>query len=329
MILAIESSCDDTCAAVVTADGLILSNVVASQGIHDEYGGVVPEIAARQHLEAIDLTVKDALSKAHKSLDQISAIAVTQGPGLIGSLVVGLQYAKALALASGIPLIPVDHLDGHIFAPTLQPTALEAPYLALIASGGHTFIEQVVADYSSATLGRTIDDAAGEAIDKGSRLLGLPYPGGPELEKLARTGDHKAFDFPIAEKVTGINFSFSGLKTALLYKQRELGEGQAAERRADLAASYQDAVVRSLLLRVKRAVKQTGISRVTIGGGVAANGYLRERLAQLPLEQVVVPEFALCTDNAAMVAAAARFRKPVDGELLAGLLPYAAGSRRK
>ena len=225
MILAIETSCDDTCAAVVSGDGRILSNVVASQGLlHERYGGVVPEIASRRHLEVIGPVVDDALEHAGIGLDDVERVAVTRGPGLIGALLVGLSHAKALAAARGIPLVPVDHLHGHVVSAALGDDPAEPPFICLVASGGHTFLARVDDLSSHTLLGSTLDDAAGEAFDKGARLLGLGYPGGPEIDRLAREGDPEAFAFPRSAPGDGLDFSFSGLKTALLYAVRDLGD---------------------------------------------------------------------------------------------------------
>jgi N6-L-threonylcarbamoyladenine synthase len=325
-ILALETSCDDTCAAVVTADGEIRSNVISSQGVHDRYGGVVPEVAARHHLELATPVVEDALARAGATLGDVGLVAVTQGPGLVGALLVGLATAKGLAAARGLPLAAVDHLQGHVAANFLQPEPLEPPFLCLVASGGHTFLARVTDHDGFEVLGRTLDDAAGEAIDKGARLLGLPFPGGPALERLAAEGDAGAFAFPTAARVAGLDFSFAGLKTALLYTVRELGEDAAAERRADLAASYQHAVVEALALRVERGLQATGLGRLAIGGGVAANGPLRERMAGLGVE-LRVPPRELCTDNAAMIASAARWATPLRGEAALALDAYATGQR--
>ena len=334
MILGLETSCDDTCAAVITADGRILSNVISSQGIHGRYGGVVPEIASRHHLELIGAVVDDALQRAGVSLDDVELIGVTSGPGLVGALLVGVATAKALAAARRTPLAAVDHLHGHVAASFLSaPGAvpgepLRPPFLSLIASGGHTLVARV-RDHGPdfEVIGQTLDDAAGEAFDKGARLLGLPYPGGPAIERLAREGDPGAFAFPTAAGVAGLDFSFAGLKTALRYKVRELGEQQTEARRADLAASYQRAVVESLALRVERAVTQTGLERVAIGGGVAANGPLRARLSELGVE-LSYPPIELCTDNAAMIASAARFAVALPYPEYLGLEVYATGERR-
>jgi N6-L-threonylcarbamoyladenine synthase len=308
MILAIETSCDDTCAAVVTRDGEIRSNVVSSQGVHDRFGGVVPEIASRHHLELVNAVVDDALTTAGTTLDDLDAVAVTQGPGLVGALLVGVATAKALAAARRLPLIAVDHLDGHVAANYLQPDPFEPPFVCLIASGGHTLLTRVTDRRGYELIGQTLDDAAGEAFDKGARLLGLGYPGGPALSKLASTGDPTAFDFPTGARVQGLDFSFAGLKTALLYKTRELGP-QATERcAADLAAGYERAIVEALIARVEKALELE--PRLAIGGGVAANRLLRERAAALGVP-VHVPPPELCTDNAAMIASAARYADAV------------------
>jgi N6-L-threonylcarbamoyladenine synthase len=306
VILAIETSCDDTCAAVVTADGEIRSNVIASQGLlHARYGGVVPEIASRHHLELVDAVTADALERAGARLDDVTAVAVTRGPGLIGALLVGLSSAKALAAARELPLVPVDHLHGHVVASTLRPDPIEPPYLCLVASGGHTFLARVDEPSSYTVLGQTLDDAAGEAFDKGARLLGLGYPGGPALDRLARAGDPAAHDFPRSAPGE-LDFSFSGLKTALLYRLRD----EPGARPADLAASYQRAIVDALVGRTLRALEREGLERLAIGGGVAANSELRAAVSALGVS-VSVPPIELCTDNAAMIAGAARFLEPL------------------
>ena len=310
MILALETSCDDTCAAVVTRDGEIRSNVVSSQGVHDRYGGVVPEIASRHHLELVNAAVDDALAQAGAALEDVELVAVTQGPGLVGALLVGVATGKAIAAARRLPLAPVDHLQGHVAANFLAPDPLEPPFVCLIASGGHTLLVRVDEHAGYTTLGRTLDDAAGEAFDKGARLLGLGYPGGPALSRLAEGGDPASFDFPTAARVAGLDFSFAGLKTALLYKVRDLGEEETRRRAADLAAAYEQAIVAALMARVERALEQTGLQRLAIGGGVAANRLLRERASALGAE-VKVPPHALCTDNAAMIASAARWVEPL------------------
>ena len=327
MILALETSCDDTCAAVVTARGEIRANVISSQGVHDRYGGVVPEIASRHHLELVGAVVADALARAGVSLPELDAIAVTQGPGLVGALLVGVASAKALAAAHRLPLVPVDHLHGHVAANFLDPHPFEPPFLCLIASGGHTLLARVEGHGPEwEVLGTTLDDAAGEAFDKGARLLGLGYPGGPALERLAREGDPAAFSFPTGARVAGLDFSFAGLKTALLYKVRELGEEEVARRRADLAAAYQHAIVEALALRVEAALAQTGLRRLALGGGVAANGPLRARVQGLA-DELEVPPLALCTDNAAMIASAARYLPPLAFPDYLSLDAYASGER--
>jgi N6-L-threonylcarbamoyladenine synthase len=326
VILGIETSCDDTCAAVVTRDGVIRSNVISSQGIHDRYGGVVPEVASRHHLELLNAVIDAALAEGEIGLDDVETVAVTAGPGLVGALLVGVSAAKALAGARRLPLAAVDHLHGHVAANFLEPDPFEPPFVCLIASGGHTLLARVDARDRFTLLGQTLDDAAGEAFDKGARLLGLGYPGGPALERLAAGGDPEAFDFPTASRVAGLDFSFAGLKTALLYRVRELGEEQARERGADLAASYQRAIVEALAQRAERALEQTGLDRLAIGGGVAANGPLRVRLQALGAE-LKVPARELCTDNAAMIAGAARDVPALPFPDYLALDAYATGER--
>jgi N6-L-threonylcarbamoyladenine synthase len=320
LILALETSCDDTCAAVATHEGELRSNVVSSQGVHDRFGGVVPEIASRHHLELVNAVVDDALAQAGATFDDVDLVAFTQGPGLVGALLVGVATAKGLAAARRLPVAPVDHLQGHVAANFLAP-AFEPPFLCLIASGGHTLLTRVTDHAGYEVLGGTLDDAAGEAFDKGARLLGLGYPGGPALSRLALDGDPAAFAFPTAARVAGLDFSFAGLKTALLYKVRDLG-GEAQARAADLAASYEHAIVEALIARVERAVAQTGLERVALGGGVAANRRLRERALGLGVE-VHVPPPELCTDNAGMIASAARWVQPVAFPAYLGVDAYA------
>jgi N6-L-threonylcarbamoyladenine synthase len=315
-LLGIETSCDDTCAAVVTPAGEIESNIVSSQArFHDRYGGVVPEVASRHHLELIDAVVASALEGAGVTLREIGGIAVTSGPGLIGALLIGLSAGKALAAASALPFVPVDHLHGHVAANFLEPDPIAPPFLCLLASGGHTLLAHVTQHGGYRTLGETRDDAAGEALDKAARLIGLGYPGGAELDRLSRSGDPEAFPFPVGMRRTGgLDFSFSGLKTAFAYKVRELGPAETERRKADLAASFQRAVVTALIEKVERAVKQASVKRLAVGGGVAANSELRERLALLCERRglaLKVPPPELCTDNAAMIASAARYLEPV------------------
>jgi N6-L-threonylcarbamoyladenine synthase len=311
LILAIETSCDDTCAALV--DGAeIRSNVISSQAAaHARFGGVVPEVASRHHLELTVPVVQAALEGADASLDDVEAVAVTAGPGLIGALLVGLSSAKAIAAPRRLPLVPVDHLQGHVAANFLDPEPLEPPFLCLLASGGHTLLAAVRDLQGFEILGQTLDDAAGEAFDKVARLLGLGYPGGPALERLAEGGDPEAFELPVAmSRGPGLDFSFSGLKTALVYLCRDLGPDGVEERRADLAASFQAAAVGQLTAKLDRAVRSGEWAAVALGGGVAANGALREAAAVLCERRGIglklVP-MELCTDNAAMIGSAARF----------------------
>jgi len=306
VILGIETSCDETAAALVSRDGTIGANVVASQAdLHARFGGVVPEIASRRHLELVVPVVREALSDAESTLDDVELVAVTRGPGLVGALLVGLSAAKALAWSRRLPLVPVDHLRGHVASLYLEPGAVEPPFLCLLASGGHTLLLDV-RDHSTLTvLGRSIDDAVGEAFDKGARLLGLGYPGGAELDRLARTGDASAYRFPVA-RVPGLDFSFSGVKTALLYAVRGLPAGELEARRADLAASYQRALVRALVERTEQAAAAIGAPRIAVVGGVAANSELRAALAGAALAPL-----PLCTDNAAMIASAGRYADPL------------------
>jgi tRNA N6-adenosine threonylcarbamoyltransferase len=306
LILGIETSCDETAAALVTGDGRILASVVSSQAdLHARYGGVVPEVASRRHLELIAPVIREALAGPEATLDEVDRVAVTQGPGLIGALLVGLAAAKAICWSRRLPLVPVDHLDGHVASLYLEPNPLEPPFLCLLASGGHTMLVDVRSHRERTLLGTTLDDAAGEAFDKGARLLGLGYPGGHALDLLARTGDPDAYAFPVA-RLPGLDFSFSGLKTALLYAVRGLAPAELERRRADLAASYQRAIVRALVARAREAAERAGRQRIAVVGGVAANSELR---ASLP--DAVHPPLALCTDNAAMIASAARFAEPV------------------
>jgi N6-L-threonylcarbamoyladenine synthase len=315
-LLGIETSCDDTCAAVVDQEGRVLSNVISSQaGFHDRYGGVVPEVASRHHLELINAVVDDALGQAGVELTDLGGVAATSGPGLIGALLIGLSTAKALATSNRLAFVPVDHLHGHVAANFLEPDPFEPPFLCLIASGGHTLLALVEDERGYRLLGETRDDAAGEALDKAARLIGLPFPGGAEMDRLAREGDPAAFSFPIGmRRSASLDFSFSGLKTAFVYMVRELGPEQAMERRADLAASFQRAVVEALMLKLEAALAHTGARKLAVGGGVAANSELRARLAALKEDKSLplkIPPPELCTDNAAMIASAARFLDPV------------------
>jgi N6-L-threonylcarbamoyladenine synthase len=321
LVLGVETSCDETAAGLVTADGRILANVVASQAnLHARYGGVVPEVASRRHLELVAPVVTEALASAGVELDDVDSVAVTRGPGLIGALLVGLSAAKALAWSRRLPLVPVNHLHGHVASLYLQPEPVDPPFLCLLASGGHTLLLDVRDRSGFAVIGTTLDDAAGEAFDKGARLLGLGYPGGAAIDRLAREGDPSAFDFPVA-RVPGIDFSFSGLKTALLYTVRDLEPAELERRRADLAASYQHAIVRALAERTREAAEANGLRRIAVVGGVAANSQLRESLpdaALAPLE--------LCTDNAVMIASAARYAPAIQYPEYLALDAYATAA---
>ncbi len=306
MILGLETSCDETACGVVTRCGNVLANVVASQAdLHARYGGVVPEVASRRHLELVAPVVEEALAEAATQLDDLEAVAVTRGPGLIGALLVGLSAAKAMAWARRLPLVPVDHLHGHVASLYLEPDPIDPPFLCLLASGGHTLLLDVRDRSGYEAVGTTLDDAAGEAFDKGARLLGLPYPGGPGLDRLARAGDSAAYRFPVA-RVAGHDFSFSGLKTALLYAVRDLDPVELERRRADLAASYQRAIVRALVEKAEAAAEALGHDRIAVVGGVAANSELRLGLAGAALAPL-----PFCTDNGVMIASAARYAPPI------------------
>jgi N6-L-threonylcarbamoyladenine synthase len=321
LVLGVETSCDETAAGLVTSDGRALANVVASQAdLHARYGGVVPEVASRRHLELVAPVVAEALATAGADFEEVDAVAVTRGPGLIGALLVGLSAAKALAWSRRLPLVPVNHLQGHVASLYLQPEPVEPPFLCLLASGGHTLLLDVRHRSGFTVLGTTLDDAAGEAFDKGARLLGLGYPGGAAIDRLAREGNPTAFELPIA-RVPGLDFSFSGLKTALLYTVRDLEPAELERRRADLAASYERAIVRALVERTKEAAEATGLGRIAVVGGVAANSELRRSLpdaALAPLE--------LCTDNAVMIASAARYAPAIQFPEYLALDAYATAA---
>jgi N6-L-threonylcarbamoyladenine synthase len=310
MILAIETSCDDTCAAVVEPDGRkALSNVVHTQTEHARYGGVVPEVASRAHLERLDGVVEKSLSDAEVSLDEVSSVAVTVRPGLIGALLVGVAAAKGLAYSRGLPLIPVNHLEGHVAAAYLTDPYLQPPFVALIASGGHTALYSVERDRKMRLLGETLDDAAGEALDKGARMLGLGFPGGPAISIAAQDGDRDSYDFPVGLKSkNNLDFSFSGLKTSLLYKLKAMDGGQLRKELPHLAAGYEAAVVEALSRKLLRAVELHDAPAVVVAGGVAANTLLRLTLEEQCARAgttLIVPPPELCTDNAAMIGAAA------------------------
>lgn len=310
MILAIETSCDDTCAAVVEPDGRrALSNVVHTQTEHSRYGGVVPEVASRAHLERLDGVVQAALADADADLADVTRVAVTTRPGLIGALLVGVAAAKGLAYSRRLPLVPVNHLEGHVAAAYLTDPDLEPPFVALIASGGHTALYAVGDDRGMDLLGETLDDAAGEALDKGARMLGLGFPGGPAISKVAKGGDPARHDFPVGLKdKNNLDFSFSGLKTSLLYKLKVMDAADVPDELPHLAAGYEAAVVEALTRKLLRAAEVRDASAVVVAGGVAANALLRRRLDSECGERglkLVIPPPDLCTDNAAMIGAAA------------------------
>lgn len=339
-ILAIETSCDETGVAIVEDGRRIRANVVASQSAHQATGGIVPEVAAREHLRALDPVMQQALRDSGMELGDVDAIAATVGPGLIGALLVGASYGRGLALAAGLPFVGVNHLEGHVYANWLyeredegegadgpteprRPPEPELPAIVLVVSGAHSDLVLMEGHRRFRRLGRTIDDAAGEAFDKGARLLGLGYPGGAALDRLARDGDPEAFSFPVA-RVGELDFSFSGVKTALVYAVRDLGDEQLERRRADLAASYQRAIVRALVGRVRVAASQghgtlQGQGTVAVVGGVAANSELRAALPEARFAPL-----SLCSDNAAMIASAGRFSRRLPYPQYLGLDAYAS-----
>jgi N6-L-threonylcarbamoyladenine synthase len=314
-ILGIESSCDETAAAVLQNGNEILASVVASQAdIHAKYGGVFPEVASRQHILTFFPVVEETLSKAHLRLTDVDAIAVTRGPGLPGSLVVGMNMAKGMALGSGLPIVGVNHLEAHLYSVGLYRSGEEAraqpqyPLVALIVSGGHTELVAMEGHLQYTSLGATLDDAAGEAFDKVARLLGLSYPGGPSIQDTAKEGNPKAFQFPRAWLEGSWNFSFSGLKTAVMREVRQLQEQYQDLPVADIAASFQAAVVEVLVGKLAKAAKEKKAKSMLIVGGVSANQALREEAEKASKCQLYVPPLWLCTDNAAMVAAAGHHR---------------------
>lgn len=302
IILGIETSCDET-AASICKDGKILSNTISRQLIHTEFGGVVPEIASREHETLLNSVVHATLLESEIELPELDAISVTQGPGLAGTLLTGISFAKGLGIGLGIPVIPVNHLEGHIFANFLANQFLKFPFVCLLVSGGHTQLWSIKGMERYILLGETRDDAAGEAFDKGARILGLKYPGGPEIEKAALGGDSNKIDFPrsLLSK-NSLEFSFSGLKTSLLYFMDDFKETETVKLK-DVISSYQKAIVDTLVEKVKRALSITGYNRCVIAGGVAANKCLREQLDMiLPTKEIIFPELSFCTDNAAMIS---------------------------
>ncbi|WP_461096127.1 tRNA (adenosine(37)-N6)-threonylcarbamoyltransferase complex transferase subunit TsaD [Spirosoma luteolum] len=315
-ILAIESSCDETSAAVL-ADGIMRSNIIAAQLIHEQYGGVVPELASRAHQQHIWPVVERALADAKVPKQALSAVAFTRGPGLLGSLLVGASFAKALALGLNIPLIEVNHMQAHVLAHFIddpdRPQKPQFPFLCLTVSGGHTQIVRVDGPLDMTVIGQTLDDAVGEAFDKSAKLLGLPYPGGPLIDRYAAEGNPLAYRFPLGE-MPELNFSFSGIKTAIMYFLRDQTRTNptfVADNRADICASIQHTLIQMLLTKLKRAARETGIRQIAIAGGVSANSGLRRALQTLGDEldwTVFIPRFEYCTDNAAMIAMAAQFK---------------------
>jgi len=311
-ILAIESSCDETSASIIV-NGKVLNNIVATQSVHEKYGGVVPELASRAHQENLIPVVHEALSTAGISKKELAAIAVTRGPGLMGSLLVGVSFAKAFAKALDIPLIDVNHMQAHVLAHFIAEPRPSFPFICLTVSGGHTQLVLVTDHLNMEVIGETQDDAVGEAFDKTAKLLGLPYPGGPLLDRHAKEGNPKAFSFPVT-RMPGLNYSFSGIKTAVLYFLRDrLSENPnfITENLADLCASIQYTLVEMLLIKLKAAMKEYGVTEVAIAGGVSANSGLRAALLALSQRKswtLYVPEFEYCTDNAAMIAMAAHFK---------------------
>ena len=305
-ILGIESSCDETAAAVVKNGREVLSNIISSQiVIHRKFGGVVPEIASRKHIENIMPVIDEALQQANVTLDDIDAVAVTYGPGLVGALLVGLSAAKSLAWATDKPLIGVNHLEGHVFANFLTDPELEPPFMALVVSGGHTALLKVTGYNSFEMLGQTRDDAAGEAFDKIARVMGLQYPGGPEIEKLASDGNPHAIEFPVAKLDAPYEFSFSGLKSAVINYLHNQEQAKREINRADVAASFQYAVTNALVQKAVRAMKDTGLKKIVLAGGVSANKTLQTTLAKAMSDigaELVAPMPILCTDNAVMIA---------------------------
>ena len=305
-ILAIESSCDET-AASVCRDGRILTNFIASQSVHEQYGGVVPELASRAHMQNIVPVVDTALKQAKVSLTDISAVAFTQAPGLIGALLVGAQFAKSLSMALNVPLIAVHHMQAHVLANLIPANKPDFPFLCLTVSGGHTQIVLCESPLQLTIIGQTIDDAAGEAFDKSAKLLGLPYPGGPLIDKYAQLGDPNRFTFA-EPQIPGLDFSFSGVKTSILYflqAETKKDPDFIEENLTDLCASVQQRIISILLSKLKKAVAQTGIKNICLAGGVSANSGLRSALKETGLQQgwqVFIPAFEYCTDNAAMIA---------------------------
>lgn len=324
-ILGIESSCDDTSAAVLTEEG-VLANVIASQSIHIKFGGVVPELASRAHQKTISQTVEQALTEAQIPIEEIDLIAVTQGPGLMGSLLVGLCFAKGLSLSKNIPLIGINHMDAHIYANFIDHTP-EFPFLALTVSGGHTQLVYVKAAFEHEILGQTRDDAAGEAFDKIGKIMGLSYPAGPVMDTLAKSGDRKFHTFPQALLNEGLDFSFSGLKTSALYYLQGKEEAWVQEHLSDICASVSEAITEVLIKKLKKAVKQTGAKTILLAGGVSANSMLRQKTKKLAEKidlNLYSPKLSYCTDNAAMIAITGKLKAELGQFSDLDLKPFAS-----
>ena len=312
ILLAIESSCDETSAAIMV-DGELKSNVISTQLIHSEWGGVVPELASRAHQKSIIPVVQEALQKANINKNDLNAIAFTRGPGLLGALMVGTSFAKSLALSLDIPLIEVNHMQAHVLAHFIEEPRPKFPFLCLTVSGGHTQLVWVEGPLNMQIIGETQDDAVGEAFDKTAKLIGLPYPGGPLIDKLAKEGNPDKYPFPMGE-MPGLDFSFSGIKTSILYflqKEVKLNPNFIEENKADICASVQKTLIEILLRKVKKAMREKNCSSIAIAGGVSANSGLRKRLQELGQENhwdVFIPAFSYCTDNAGMIAMAGHFK---------------------
>lgn len=324
-ILGIESSCDDTSASVLTDEG-VKSNVIASQSIHVKFGGVVPELASRAHQATISQTIQQALDEAKIELNEIDVIAVTQGPGLMGSLLVGVCFAKGLALSHQIPLVGVNHMDAHIYANFIDHTP-EFPFISLTVSGGHTQLVHVKSSFEHEILGKTRDDAAGEAFDKIGKILGLPYPAGPKIDKYAKEGDPKFHKFPQALLQEGLDFSFSGLKTSALYFVRSKEEDWIQAHLKDICASVSEAISEVLIKKLKKAVEQTGVQSVALAGGVSANSMLRVKAEQFARKMglmLFVPKTSYCTDNAAMIAITGKMKAELGLFEDLGMKPFAS-----
>jgi N6-L-threonylcarbamoyladenine synthase len=308
-ILAIESSCDETSASVII-NGKICSNIVASQIVHEKYGGVVPELASRAHQQDIVRVVQEALKEAKITNSELNAVAFTKGPGLLGSLLVGVSFAKSFALGLNLPLIEINHMQAHVLAHFIDEPQPSFPFLCLTVSGGHTQIVLIKSHLDMEVIGETLDDAVGEAFDKGAKMLGLGYPGGPQIDKLAAQGNRDAFTFPISE-IPGFDFSFSGVKTSLLYFLQKQTPDFVKDNMNDICASYQYTLIKTLLQKTKKAAKQNGIHQIAIAGGVSANQGLRNELKIWAIKEnwnIYIPDFQYCTDNAAMIAIAAHYK---------------------